>query len=151
MRYVLGEDYQLTFADKHFFSAKSESGVNCILELEPFSTSVDWQEYALVCFERGWVRIDLPAPLAMQIAGTVTVYEDKGWDSGFRHPVMPNVCAMRNQAKNFCLAVKGERAAPCQSFEAVKDLRIAEDYINMAALEEKVSYEDRNKKRDARI
>ena len=151
MRYLLGEDYQLTFADKHFFSAKSESGVNCILELEPYSTSVDWQEHALVCFERGWVRIDLPPPLAMQIAGTVTVYEDKGWDSIFKTPVMPNICAMRNQAKNFCLAVRGERAAPCISSEAVKDLRISQDYINMVQLEEKVSYEDRNKKRDSRI
>jgi len=151
MRYLLGEDYRLTYADKHFFSAKSESGVNCILELEPFSTSVDWQEYALVCFERGWVRIDLPAPLAMQLAGTVTVYEDKGWDSGFKSPVMPNVCAMRNQAKNFLLAVKGEKPAPCVSAEAVKDLRIAADYIKMASVEEKVSYEDRNKQRESRI
>ena len=151
MRFLLGEDYQLTFADKHFFSAKSVNGVNCILELEPYSTSVDWQEYALVCFERGWVRIDLPAPLAMQLAGTVTVYEDRGWDSGFRSPVMPNVCAMRNQAKNFLLAVKGEKNAPCVSSEAVKDLRIAEDYINMVKLEEKVSYEERNKKRESRI
>lgn len=151
MRFLLGEDYQLTYADKHFFSAKSESGVNCILELEPYSTSVDWQEHALVCFERGWVRIDLPAPLAMQIAGTVTVYEDKGWDSGFSSPMLPNVCAMRNQAKNFLLAVAGEKTAPCVSAEAVKDLRIARDYINMVKLEKKVSYEERNKAREDKI
>ena len=147
MRYLLGEDYKLTYADKHFFSAISESGVNCILELEPFNTSVDWQEHALVCFERGWVRIDLPAPLAMQVAGTVTIYQDKGWDSGYSHPVMPNVCAMRNQAKNFLLAVAGEKAPPCVSSEAVKDLYIAKDYINMTQLEEKPSYENRNKNR----
>ena len=148
MRHLLSEDYHLTFADKHFFSARSESGVNCILELEPYSTSVDWQEYALVCFERGWVRIDLPAPLAMQIAGNVTVYRDKGWDSSFESAVLPNVCAMRNQAKNFLLAVKGERPAPCVSSEAVKDLRISMDYINMVELEEKARYEDRNKHRN---
>jgi predicted dehydrogenase len=148
MRYLLGEDYKLTYADRHFFSAVSESGVNCILELEPYSTSVDWQEHALVCFERGWVRIDLPAPLAMQIAGTVSVYEDKGWDSGVYSPMLPNVCAMRNQAKNFILAVKGERDAPCVSSEAVKDLEIARDYIAMAKIGAKVSYEDRNKKFD---
>jgi len=148
MRYLLGEDYKLTYADKHFFSAISDSGVNCILEIEPFNTSVDWQEHALVCFEKGWVRIDLPAPLAMQIAGTVTIYEDRGWGSYARSPMMPNVCAMRNQAKNFLLAVNGERPAPCISSEAVKDLQIAADYIEMvqARLEEKVKYEDRNKK-----
>ena len=148
MRFLLGEDYKLTYADKHFFSAISESGVNCILELEPYSTSVDWQEYALVCFERGWVRIDLPAPLAMQLAGTVTIYEDRGWDSGYKMPVMPNVCAMRNQAKNFLLAVSGEKAPPCASSEAVKDLRIAADYISMAQVGEKVSYADRNKAKE---
>ena len=147
MRHLLGEDYALTYADKHFFSAKSESGVNCILELEPFSTSIDWQEHALVCFEKGWVRIDLAAPLATQLASTVTIYEDKKQDSAFRFPVMPNVCAMRNQAKNFLLAVSGQKAPPCVSAEAVKDLRIAADYINMtmAKLDEKPDYEDRNK------
>ena len=148
MRYLLGEDYNLTYADKHFFAAKSESGVNCILELEPYNTSVDWQEHALVCFERGWIRVDLPAPLAMQLAGTVTVYEDLGWDSKYTHPVMPNVCAMRNQALNFLLAVKGEKPAPCISEEAVKDLWIAKDYIEMAQLEEKVKYELRNKSKE---
>jgi predicted dehydrogenase len=145
MRFLLGEDYQLTYADKHFFSARSESGVNCILEIEPYSTSIDWQEHALVCFEKGWVRIDMPAPLAMQLAGTVTIYEDKGPDSGYTTPVMPNICAMRNQAKNFLLAVAGERPAQCISSEAVKDLRISRDYIRMTQLDVKPSYEDRNK------
>jgi hypothetical protein len=83
----------------------------------------------------------------MQLAGTVTIYENKGWDSFAKSPVMPNVCAMRNQAKNFLLAVLGEKAPPCVSGEAVKDLRIARDYIKMADIEEKVSYEERNKKR----
>ena len=146
MRFLLGEDYTLTCADKHFFSAVSESGVNCILELEPYSTSIDWQEHALVCFQKGWVRIDLAAPLA-PISGTVTVYEDRGWDSTYRTPIMPNVCAMRNQAKNFCLAVAGEKAPPCASWEAVKDLWIAADYIKMSNIGEKPSYENRNKKK----
>jgi predicted dehydrogenase len=144
MRFLLGEDFKLTCADRYFYSAISESGVNCILEMDHYNTSVDWQEHALVCFERGWVRIDLAAPLA-PVSGTVTVYEDKGWDSAYRTPIMPNVCAMRNQAKNFLLAVAGERKPPCASEEAVKDLRIAADYIRMTNLEAKPSYEDRNK------
>jgi len=132
IRHLLGEDYQLTHAQKHLFTGISESGVNCLLELEPFTTTVDWQEHALVCFEKGWVRVDLAAPLATQLSSTVTVYRDKGMtDSGFSYPTMPNVCAMRNQAKNFLLTVAGERKAPCLSEEAVKDLVIAEDYIRM--------------------
>ena len=132
IRHLLGEDYQLTFADKHLFTGISESGVNCVLEIEPFNTSVDWQEHALVCFERGWVRIDLTAPLANQLASTVTVYKDDGLEnSAFSYPVIKNVCAMRNQAKNFLLTVAGARTAPCLSDEAIKDLRIADDYISM--------------------
>ncbi len=144
MRYLLGEDYQLTSAGKHFFSAESESGVECILELEPYSTSVDWQEHAMVCFEKGWIKIDLAAPLAMQLAGTVTIYENRGWDSFIKVPMLPNVSAMRNQAKNFLLAVTGQRPAPCPSSEAVKDLRIAADYLRMVEVGEKVRYELRN-------
>jgi predicted dehydrogenase len=147
MRYLLGEDYQLTCADKHFFSAVSESGVNCILEIEPYWTSIDWQEHALVCFEKGWIRIDIPAPLAMQLAGTVTVYENKGKDSCTSSPTLLNISAMRNQARNFIMAVNGEKPAPCLSSEAVKDLYIAEDYINMTQLEAKPKYEDRHKKK----
>jgi len=147
MRYLLGEDYRLTCAGKHFFSAESDSGVNCILELEPYSTAVDWQEHAIVCFEKGWIRVDLAAPLAMQLAGTVTVYENHGWDSFAKTPMLPNVSAMRNQAKNFLLAVTGQRSAPCASSEAVKDLRIAADYLRMVEVGEKVSYEKRNEGR----
>ena len=150
MRHLMGEDYRLTSAGKHFFTAESESGINGILELEPFMTSVDWQEHALACFEKGWIRIDFAAPLATQLSSTVTIYKDKGWDSEVIAPMMPNVCAMRNQAKNFLLAVKGEKPAPCISEEAVKDLRIAEDYIAMTSKSagKAVAYNERNKKFD---
>ena len=135
IRHLLGEDYHLTHAQKHLFTGISESGVNCLLELEPYTTTVDWQEHALVCFEKGWVRVDLAAPLATQLSSTVTVYRDKGMTgSGFSYPTMPNVCAMRNQAKNFLMAVAGERKAPCLSDEAVKDLVVAEDYIRMTSV-----------------
>jgi len=132
IRHLLGEDYSLTHAQKHLFVGLSESGVNCVLELEPYTTTVDWQEHALVCFEKGWVRVDLTAPLATQLSSTVTVYSDKGMDaSAYTYPTMPNVCAMRNQAKNFLLTIAGERTAPCLSSEAVKDFYIAEEYIRM--------------------
>jgi len=148
MRYLIGEDYSLTSAGRHFYTAESVSGVNAVLELEPYSTSVDWQEHALVCFEKGWVRIDLTAPLATQLASTVTIYTDRGWDSTITFPLMPNVCAMRNQAKNFLLALRGEQPAPCTSEEALKDLYIAEQYINMTSKNapKVVPYSERNKK-----
>jgi len=133
MRYLMGEDYHLTSAGKYFFTAESESGVNGVLELDLFNTSVDWQEHALVCFEKGWIRIDLTAPLATQLSSTVSIYTDQGWDSKITSPMMPNVCAMRNQAKNFLMALRGEKPVPCLSEEAVKDLYIANDYIQMTS------------------
>ena len=146
MRYLMGEDYEMTYADRYFLSTKSQSGVNGILELDTYETSVDWQEHALVCFEKAWLRIDLTAPLATQLAGTVTIYKDKGANSTFEHPVMPNVCPMRNQAKNFLLAVAGEKPVPCLSAEAVKDLQIAAEYIKRtdASGHTAVPYHQRN-------
>ena len=150
MRHLMGEDYKLTSAGKYFFTAESESGVNGVLELDTFNTSVDWQEHALVCFEKGWVRIDFTAPLATQLASTVSVYRDKGWDSEITTPMLPNVCAMRNQSINFLKALRKEKEAPCISAEAVKDLRIAEDYIAMTSTGDRVivPYSERNKKFD---
>lgn len=46
-------------------------------------------------------------------------------------PVLPLVSAMQNQAKNFLAAVRGQRKAPCESWEALEDLKIARDYIRM--------------------
>jgi predicted dehydrogenase len=102
--------------------------------MEPYSTSTEWHEHLMVCFKRGFVRVDLPAPLARQHAGKVTVMRDNGKGApSYFEPVMPNVSAMRNQAKNFIAAVKGDRQAPCLAKEALEDLRLAEDYIRYMA------------------
>jgi len=148
MRYLMGEDFRLTSAGKYFYTAESESGVNGVLELDIYDTSVDWQEHALVCFEKGWVRVDLTAPLATQLSSTVSIYTDRGWDSKITSPMMPNICAMRNQAKNFLLAIRGEKPVPCLSSEAVKDLWIAADYIHMTQDSgfKAEPYSERNKK-----
>ena len=44
-------------------------------------------------------------------------------------PQLPWVGAMRQQASNFLLAIKGEAAPPCEAQEALEDLKIARDYI----------------------
>ena len=36
-----------------------------------FETSIDWHESALVAFQHGYVRIELPAPLAYNRPGRV--------------------------------------------------------------------------------
>lgn len=131
MRYLMGEDYKLTFADRSgvLMAVESKSGICGTIEMAPYSTSDDWQEKATVCFEKGWISIELPAPLASQQAGKVTVFTDNGNGGIFTTPRLKNVHAMKNQAMNFIKAVKGEKAAPCLSDEALRDLEIAMDYI----------------------
>jgi len=131
MRHLLGEDYKLAYADNSgaLLATESVSGVSGVIEMAPYNTSDSWHESALVCFEKGYVYITLPAPLASQQAGTVTVFTDNGGGGVYTSPALPNLSAMRNQAMNFVKAVKGEIPPPCPSSEAVKDLELAMDYI----------------------
>jgi len=132
LRYLFGEDYKLTFADRSgvLLAVESERGVTGVIEMATFLTSDDWQEEALVCFEKGWVKVELPAPLASQQAGRVNVFTDNTKSGGvLTCPRMPNRSAMRNQAMNFVKAVSGAGKPPCESREALKDLQIAMDYI----------------------
>jgi len=135
LRFLVGEPYQVTYADpsKVLFIAHSASGVTCTIEMAAYSTTIDWQETALVAFERGYVKLSLPAPLAHNRAGTVEIFKDpgKGATPVTLHPQMPWVHAMRNQALNFIKAVRGEAPAPCLALEALEDIKVAREYIRL--------------------
>jgi len=134
IRFLLKEPYRATFADRRgiLLNGESESGVTVALEMAPYGTTIEWHESVLVCFEKGFVRVDLPAPLARQQAGKVTIMKDNGREPpSYETPVLPNRAAMRQQAMNFIAAVRGERPAPCESKEALEDLKIARDYIRL--------------------
>ena len=135
MRHLLGEPYQVTYADPSgvLLAGQSEGGIACALEMTPYQTTLDWQESALVCFERGWVKLELPAPLALNRPGRVEFFADPGGGQApqTRVPQLPWVHAMRQQAANFVAAVKGERPPPCEAQEALEDLKIARDYIRL--------------------
>ena len=133
LRHLLGEPYRVTFADDGgvLLVAESESGVTGIIEMSLYSTTIDWQESALVCFEQGWVRIDLPAPLAHNRPGQVTIYRNSGDgpEPQTTSPSLPWIHAMRQQAINFVRAIKGEIPPPCEAAEALEDLKVARQYI----------------------
>ena len=134
MRHLLGESYRPVFADKAgvLLVGESASGITCNIEMSPYKNKVDWQESALVCFDRGWVRIDLPAPLTINRAGKVTIYKDpEGATPVTISPTLPWLSAMQNQAANFVKAIKGERKPPCEAAEALEDLKVAREYIRM--------------------
>lgn len=135
LRFLLGEPYQVTHADPSgvLFVARSESGVPGVIEMSPYRTTVDWQESALVAFERGFIRLELPAPLALNRPGRVEITYDPGSGETPRTavPHLPWAHAMRQQAANFVAAIRGDRKPPCEAAEALADLRVARDYIRL--------------------
>ncbi len=133
LRHLLGEPYHLTFADKSgvLLAAESDSGVCATVEMTPYRTTVEWEETALVAFEKGYVMIRLPAPLAYNRCGSVEVYADPGDSAPTRtSPTLPWEHAMRMQARAFLEVCRGGKP-PCGAAEAVKDLEIARDYVTM--------------------
>lgn len=135
MRHLLGEPYNATYAEKSgvLFAGESDSGIACVIEMSPYHTTIDWQESALVAFERGWVKIELPAPLAVNRPGRVEIYKDPGGGvtPTLTVPTLPWVHAMRQQAINFIRAVKGEIKPLCDAAEALEDLKVARQYIKL--------------------
>lgn len=135
MRYLLGEPYQVMYADPSgvLLAVQSQSGIPGLIEMAPYETSIDWQESALVTFERGYVRLELPAPLACNRPGRVEVFSDPGAGATPRTttPTLPWVSAMEQQARNFVAAIKGEIEPPCQAAEALEDLRVARAYLRL--------------------
>jgi predicted dehydrogenase len=135
LRYLLGEPYQVTYADPSgvLLAAQSASGVTATIEMSPYQTTVDWQESALVAFERGYVKLELPAPLAHMRPGRVEVLRDpgKGATPTVEVPQLPWVHAMRQQAMTFLAAIRGEAQPPCEAPEALEDLRVAREYVRL--------------------
>ena len=136
VNFLLDEDYEITYADPSgvMLAGVSESGVAIAIEMSPYETTLDWQESALVAFARGYVRIDLPPPLARNQAGRVEIFRDPGGGlpPETSRPQMPPVHAMYQQARNFLAAVRGEREPMCDAAQAYRDLELARDYLRLA-------------------
>ncbi|MHC4716845.1 MAG: Gfo/Idh/MocA family protein [Planctomycetota bacterium] len=137
MRHLLGEPYRVAYAHPSgvLLAVESDSGAAGAIEMSPYRTTVAWEESALVAFERGYVKIGIPAPLATHRAGTVEVYRDPGDGATPERisPTMPWVHAMRQQAIHFVKVCRGQMDPPCDAAEAVEDLKAARDYIRMLA------------------
>jgi predicted dehydrogenase len=135
MRHMLGEPYKVTYADKSgiLLAVESRSGIAGIIEMSPYRTTVDWEESILVCFDKGYVKIELPAPTSINRPGRVEVFSDPGTGvTPLRTvPSLPWTHAMRQQAMNFVRVCRGEIEPPCTAREAVEDLKVAREYIRM--------------------
>ena len=135
MRWLLAEPYAVTYAEPSqvLLVVRSQSGVTGTIEMTPYETTIDWQESALVCFQKGYVKLELPAPLASNRPGSVEFLRDPGQGTvpQLIRPHLPWVHAMRQQAVNFLRAVRREAPPPCSAEEALEDLKVARDYIRL--------------------
>ena len=135
LRHLLDEPYRISYADpaKVLLVAHSTGGVPCMIEMAPYHTTLDWQETVLMGFDRGYVKLQLPAPLARHRPGRVEILRDPGHGATptTTSPHLPWEHAMRQQALSFMRAVRGDAPAPCLAPEALEDLRIARDYIRL--------------------
>jgi len=135
MRHLLGENYHVTHADPTgvLLVAESDGGVPAILEMSPYHTTLDWQEEALVAFDKGYIRLELPAPLAINRPGKVTLLRDPGAGKTPETviPRLPWVHAMRQQAIHFVQAIRGEPTPLCEAEEALEDLNMARQYFEL--------------------
>ena len=140
LRLLLGEDYRATYADPSgvVLHVHSDSGVPAVLEMAPWSNTTEWQEAAVVCYEKGWIRLRLFAPLTALRAGEVEMNVDGGnGDNGGNpctiRPTMPHIGAMQQQAANFLKLIRGDTTDLCGAADAKKDIQIADAYIRLMA------------------
>lgn len=135
LRHLLGEPYHVTYAEPSqvVLAVKSESGIAGVIEMSPYQTTLGWHESALIAFEHGYVKLELPAPLASNIPGRVELYRDTGSNKlpELSIPQMPPIHAMRQQAMNFVKAIKGEMKPMCEAAEALDDLINAREYFTL--------------------
>ncbi len=135
MRHLMGESYHITFADRQgvLLATESDSGIVGAIEMSPYRTTIDWQERILVAFEKGYLEIELPAPLASNRPGRVREYADPGDGSTpvASEPQLPWVGAMRQQATHFVQLLNGQPTCLCTAAEALEDLQVARDAVVM--------------------
>ena len=86
-----------------------------------------------MAFERGTIELKLPAPLASNRPGCVSIMRDpgNGGTPQTTEPTLPWIGAMRQQAINFVRAIKGEIKPPSEAEEALEDLKVAREYLRL--------------------
>ena len=132
MRLLLGEPYSIAHVEptQVLLTVRSASGIPAAFEFTPYRSTKDWVENAMVCFESGYLRIDLPPPLAINRPGTLEIFSNGRDGSGAARtfPVFGYDCAMREQARQFLRAVRGGTTRLCTPGEAMESIGISREW-----------------------
>lgn len=130
MRCLLCDSYKIVHADPTgvLVAIESAGGVPGVFEYAPYNAT-DWREYGIVCFEKGYVRVDLPAPLAINRPGRAEVYRNDGTSLPTTTvPTFPAKSAMWTQAENFVKMLNGEKGSLSPATEALESIAVSEDW-----------------------
>jgi len=132
LRYLIGEDYTFTYLDprSRLLVAVSDSGVPCTLEMAGYGLKHRWEESYRICFERGRLDLDIPAPMARQRAGDVVIYKGNAEPHEIR-PILPQRWAFLEQARHFVHCLKTGSPTISPASDAIKDLEVSEQYIRL--------------------
>lgn len=132
MRHLLGTPYHIKYADPTatILAVESELGVPAVYECTPYNSTRDWREHATVFFDKGYVKVYHPAPLALNRSGTAELFRDTATDAlpVTTTPVFPSKSSMFSLAETFLAALKGETTPLCTPAEALESLIIARDW-----------------------
>jgi len=131
LRWVLSEDYTV----EHYAArpscdlvlTRSTSGVPGFMEF-PHYQAAGWDEGFQCYFQRAVLRVDLPAPLARQPSGqlTITTFGDAAHTES---PYLPPRWAFAEQARGFVAASLGEGPELSPAAEAAKDVALAHELV----------------------
>jgi len=135
LRYLFSEPYHITYTDTQgtLLTTESESGKTGILEMSTYNSGKVWHETVFVAMNKGFIEINLPAPLASYRAGKVRIFSDTREDAPAQTivPQMPRVHAMLQQARNFVESIQGRAKPLCEAAEALEDLKTVREYFKV--------------------
>lgn len=133
IRHLLAVPYHIKYTDPTatILAVESELGVPAVYECTPFNSKQDWREHAAVFFDKGYIKIYHPAPLALNRSGTAEYFRDTDTDPlpVTTIPVFPAKSSMFSLAETCMAALKGESTPLCTPAEALETLTIARDWV----------------------
>ena len=131
LRWLLGEEYTV----EHYTArpacdlvvVRSDSGVPASMEFPHYQVA-GWDEGFQCYFQRAVLRVDLPAPLARQQSGTLTI-TTAGEEARTESPYLPPRWAFAEQARGFVAAALGDGPQLSPAEEAAKDVALAHELV----------------------
>jgi predicted dehydrogenase len=95
----------------------------------PHYQAAGWDEGFQCYFQRAVLRVDLPAPLARQQSGQLTI-TTAGDTAHTERPYLPPRWAFAEQAKGFVDAALGDGPQLSPAAEAAKDVALAHELVS---------------------